>query len=516
MTTFCLMPTFAPPFFIRTQRLLEEEQSMWNNAMRSIVNGPKPWRFAIALVAAMLWASEAAAERSGIGGENSMPSSTTPIRATQRQLTHASHGHILTNVGVWSADGHWILYDVRSDPAGSVFDGQSIQRVNVETGQVQTLYTSKRGAHCGVVTAAPNDDRVVFIHGPEDPTPDWSYAAYHRRGAIVDADAPGDAVNLDARDLTPPFTAGALRGGTHVHTFSGDGQWVAFTYEDHVLTALGDGGDHDLNQRNVGVSVPDRPVDVRRDHPRNHPGSHFTVLVTRTVNHPKPGSDEIGRAFQDSWIGVNGYLQADGTRQKRAIAFQGNVVAKNGQTVSEAFIVDLPDDLARPGSAALEGTATTRPAPPRAVLQRRLTFTAARKYPGLQEPRHWLRSSPDGSLIGLLMKDDAGVVQLWTISPNGGTPKQLTHNVHDIASAFTWSPDGRYIAHAMDNSICATEVSSGVTHRLTPPTDAAHAPRPEACVFSAQGTQVAYVRPVTLGGQTWNQVFVLTLQGTGQ
>ena len=481
--------------------------------MCRVVDSSDSWRLAIGLVAALLTASGVAADNSGIDREMPMPPSTTPIRATRRQLTHAPHGHILTNVGVWSADGRWILYDVRSDPAGSVFDGGSIERVNLSTGEVQTLYTSQHAAHCGVVTAAPNDDRVVFIHGPEDPTPAWSYAAYHRRGVIVHADAPAKAVNLDARDLTPPFTAGALRGGTHVHTFSGDGKWIAFTYEDHLLAALNEAGDHDLNQRNLGVSVPDRPVTVGRDHPRNHHGSHFSVLITRTVNHPKPGSDEISRAFQDSWIGTNGYLKPDGTRQKRAIAFQGNVVTKDGLTIGEAFAVDLPEDPTRPGRAPLEGTVTTRPAPPRGVVQRRLTYTADRKHPGLQGPRHWPRSSPNGSRIGLLMKDEMGVVQLWSISPNGDTLQQLTHNVHDIASTFTWSPDGRWIAHAMDNCVCVTEVSSGVTYRLTPSTDEAHAPRPEACVFSPKGKHIAYIRPVTSRGETWNQVFVLTLQG---
>ena len=450
------------------------------------------------------------------GIDQEIPMSHAPICATQSQLTHAPHGHILTNVGAWSADGRCVVYDVRSDPAGSVFDGRSIERVNVSTSEVQTLYTSQRGAHCGVVTAAPNDDRVVFIHGPEDPTPAWSYAAHHRRGVLVYANAPGDAVNLDARDLTSPFTAGALRGGTHVHTFSGDGKWIAFTYEDHLLASPSEDDARDLNQRNVGVSVPDRPVTVGRDHPRNHDGLYFTVLVTRTVNHPKPGSDEISRAFQDSWIGTNGYLKSDGTRQKRAIAFQGNVVTKDGSTVSEAFVVDLPEDLTRPGRAPLEGTVTTRPAPPRGIVQRRLTFTADRRHPGLQGPRHWLRSSPDGSRIGLLMKDDTGVVQLWTVSPNGDAPQQVTHNVHDIASAFTWSPDGRWIAHVMDRCVCITEVSSGVTHRLTRSTDDAHAPRPEACVFSPEGKRIAFIRPVTSGGKTWNQVFLITLQGIDQ
>lgn len=443
-----------------------------------------------------------------------MPPCPAPVRGVERQLTHAPHGHILTNIGVWSADGHWIVYDVRSDPAGDVFDGNRIERVNVDTGEVQTLYTTNRGACCGVATASPNDDRVVFIHGPENPTPDWSYSAWHRRGVIAEADHPGGIVNLDARDLVAPFTPGALRGGTHVHTFSGDGQWVAFTYEDHVLASLGPDVEHQQNQRNVGVSVPDRPVTVANDNPRNHVGSHFTVLVTRTVDHPRPGSDEIGRAFEDAWIGTDGYVRADGSRQRRAIAFQGQVVLADGRAVSEVFIVDLPDDLTQPGDTPLEGTATTRPAPPRGVVQRRLTDTSARKYPGLAGPRHWLRSAPDGSRIAMLMKDGAGVVQLWTVSPTGGPPAQLTHNPCDVASAFTWSPDGRWIAHTMDGAVCVTDTASGATHRLTEPGDAAQAPRPEACVFSPDGKRIAYVRPVTSGGRTWNQVFVLTLEGT--
>ncbi len=444
-----------------------------------------------------------------------MPYPSAAIHGVERQVTHAPHGHILTNVGIWSPDSRWVVYDVRSDPAGNLFDGNRIERVDVTTGDVQTLYTAGRGACCGVVTAAPRDDRVVFIHGPEDPTADWSYGASHRRGVIVDASAPGAPVTLDARDLTAPFTPGALRGGTHVHTFSRDGQWVAFTYEDHILAMLdeanSDDNAHDLNQRNVGVSVPACSVDVAGDHPRNHDGSHFTVLVSCTANRPSPGSDEIKRAFSDAWVGEHGYVRADGTHQQRAIAFQGQVVLEDGRTISEAFIVDLPNDLTQRGDAPLEGTAVRRPAPPRGVVQRRLTYTADRTYPGIQGPRHWLRSAPDGSRIALLMRDEAGVVQLWTVSPCGGPPDQLTRNDLDITSAFTWSPDGRWIAHTMDRSVCVTDTASGATHRLTPRFDPQHAPRPEACVFSPAGRQIAYVRPMSDAGQTWNQVFVIAL-----
>ncbi|RIK77938.1 MAG: DUF3748 domain-containing protein [Planctomycetota bacterium] len=446
----------------------------------------------------------------------------------QRQLTRQPQGHILTNVGVWSRDGGWIVYDVRSDPAGSVFDGTRIERVSAHTGDVEILYESQDGACCGVATCSPADDRVVFIHGPERPTPNWQYAPYHRRGVIVDASRPGAGRNLDARDVTPPFTPGALRGGSHVHVFSGDGQWVSFTYEDHVLAELhaqrpseaklDDQGaavdrtaDADLNQRNVGVSVPAGPVAVPRTHPRNHDGEFFSVLVTRTSNRPQPGSDEIGRAEGDAWVGTAGYLRADGTRQRRAIAFLGDVLDARGRPLSEVFIVDLPDDLTRPGDAPLEGTSVRRPAPPAGVAQRRLTFTADRRHPGVAGPRHWVRSSPLGSRIAFLMRDQGGVVQLWTVSPNGGEPEQVTHNPFDVASAFSWHPQGTHIAYVGDGSVCLTTVASGGTRRLTPREPPESAPRPEACVFSPDGTRIAYVRPVFHGGRAYNQVFIVEL-----
>jgi hypothetical protein len=452
------------------------------------------------------------------GEENKMAPSGCPFMVGERQITTAPHGHILTNIGVWSADGQWIVYDVRTDAAGDSFDGKRIERVHASTGRVETLFNASRGACCGVAIASPVDDRVVFIHGPEHPTPQWHYAAWHRRGVIVHANAPDDVRTLDARDLTEPFTPGALRGGTHVHTFSGDGEWVAFTYEDHVLAELGNGAGHDWNQRNVGVSIPAGPVVVDRDHPRNHDGTHFSVLVTRTVNHPPPGSNEISRACEESWIGVDGYLRRDGARQRRALAFQGQVVADDGRLISEVFAVDLPDDLTVPGDGPLAGTATRRPAPPRGVIQRRLTFTTDRRYPGIQGPRHWLRSAPDGSQIAFLMRDEGGVVQLWTISPNGGEPTQLTRNRCDIQSAFSWSPDGRWIAHVLDGRVCVTGTADGATHPLTSHSRSAGvgAPRGEACVFAPDGKRIAYVRPVGERTERRNQVFVLSWEEPGE
>lgn len=431
--------------------------------------------------------------------------------AHERQVTDRSGGHILTNTNVWSPDGRWIVYDTRSDPAGEKFDGQTIEIVHVETGEIREVYRARNGAHCGVATFSPRDQKVAFILGPENPTPDWQYGPSHRQGVVVNVDRPHAAEPLDARDITPPFTPGALRGGSHVHVFSGDGAWVSFTYDDHVLSALDPHMKeaHDVNQRNVGISAPVRRVHVKPDDPRNHGGSMFSVLVTRTVNWPRPGSDEIARAFEDAWIGTNGYTRPDGSQQRRAIAFQGHVVTTDGATIAEVFVADIPDDITVAGDGPLEGTPITRPVPPKGTSQRRITYTADRDHPGLQGPRHWLRSSPDGSQIAFLMRDDAGIVQFWTISPNGGQPRQVTHNPFDIASAFSWSPEGNAIAYVADNSVFVSDAASGTATRLTPRSDDATAPRPEACVFSPDGRRIAYVRSIARQGEVYNQVFVV-------
>jgi hypothetical protein len=419
----------------------------------------------------------------------------------ERQLTTAPHGHILTNTNVWCADGHWIAYDVRSDAEGALFDGDRIERVNVDTGAVEVLYRAKNGAKCGVVTCHPTDDKVVFLLGPENPTPEWSYGPAHRQGVVVDCNNPGVATCLDARDLAEPFTPGALRGGTHVHVVSPDGKWVSFTYNDDLVAK---------DQRNVGVSWLGHRVRAGPGHARNHDGAAFSVLLTRTTAHPRPGSDEIRRAFEDGWIVEDSPTKSSDWPHRNvvAIAFQGEVIATDGRAISEAFIVDLPTDPTAAGDSALQGTKDQLPAPPAGVRQRRLTFTAERKYPGLSGPRHWLRCSPGSQRIAFLMKDDAGIAQLWTIFPDGGDPVQLTHNPWPIASAFTWSPHGRLIAHAMDASVCVTDTTTGQTRRLTPK-DEQHPPRPEACAFSPDGSQIAYVKTI----DSFNQIFVASVDG---
>ena len=147
------------------------------------------------------------------------------------------------------------------------------------------------------------------------------------------------------------------------------------------------------------------------------------------------------------------------------------------------------------------------PAPPRGVQQRRLTFTHQRRYPGVvSKPRHWMRSAPDGSAIAFLMKDDQGIVQLWTVSPLGGDPRQVTHTESDIQSAFSWHPDGQHLAFICDNSVMLCDVENGELRRMTPRSDVA--PIADAVVFSPDGQQIAYLRDIA----GYQQIFTVTLR----
>ena len=444
-----------------------------------------------------------------------------PIPGVERQITSGSGGRILTNAGCWSPDSEWLVYDVRSDAAGDVFDGDRIEAVHVETGEVRVLYRSQNGAHCGVVTHHPKHPLVVFILGPEHPTPDWLYGPNHRQGVVVDTRNPGVMTRLDARDLSVPGVAGALRGGTHVHVWDAAGDWLSFTYNDAVAEPL---------LRDIGISIPGYPVKVGQSHPRNHDGDWYSTLVTRTVTAPQPGSDEIHRANEEGWVGTNGYVKTDGSRQHRAIAFQGHVITASGQSISEVFVVDLPDQLDAEVTRSPRKMSAGRLGLLPGVHQRRLTRTADRQYPGIQGTRHWLRSSPDGSRIACLMKDDAGVSQIWTVSPATGEMRQLTHNVSDVSTAFSWSSDGRWIAHGLAGRVCLTNTTTGETRPVSNDPNAVDltksdqnhgesaAPneagdlRKEACVISPDGSRIAFVRSKTEGTGSTNQICVIHLK----
>ena len=450
---------------------------------------------------------------------------TKPIDPTlggiEEQLTFDSKGHFLNRTQCFSPDDKWIVYDTRIEP-GEIGSTGTIEKVNVATGRMVVMYKAPNqtwyGPGVGAVTYNPVKNRILFIHGLFNCSLLQPYGHRRRVGVMVDDSAPMKAIHADARDVTAPFTPGALRGGTYAHTWSGDGEWISFTYQDAVLGMLEKSGRKRLDLRTVGVSAPIGPVKVDRDgEGENNDGTMFSVLAVRVVADPKPGSNKIRMAYNDSWVGVNGYLRPDGTRQKRAVAFQGIVLDDAAKAVPEVFIVDLPDRIDIPGPhGPLEGTPATRPMPPKGTVQRRLTYNTQRKYPGINGPWHWLRSSADGKWIAYLAKDDSGVTQIHLVSPNGGKDVQLTHNEWPVASSFNWSPDGRYIAYAMDNSIFVTDARAGDTFgksiRMTGRSSDERKPDAIGIAWSNRGDKIAFCRRIKYAGVRFPQIFILTLR----
>jgi hypothetical protein len=426
------------------------------------------------------------------------------LAVAERVVTHSRKGHLMHHSQVFSRDGHHIVFDYRTDET-RLAASTGIGMVNIRTGEESEIYrvtaANPGGPGVGAATFRPVADEVIFIHGLDNASEAVPYAAHRRSAARVALADPGKMVRLDARDVTPPFTPGALRGGTHAHHWSGDGTMVSFTYNDAILPPPGPAP---ADLRTIGVTVLAKPVTVDAPLPgEEFSGAGFSVLVVRVTARPAPGSDEISRAYEEGWVGINGYLKADGSRQAKAIAFIGNLVSPAGELHAEVFIADLPADLskARPGRP-LEGSATELPSPPAGVVVRRLTRTGATPQPGLQGPRHWVRPSPDGGTIAFLDEDEDHLVQIFGISPNGGAIRQLSRFTQSVDAPFSWSPCGKSIACSAGERVHHLDVATGKSTELTRKFPAGQHPR-HGTVFSPDGSAIAFNRllPHPEGGE---------------
>jgi len=432
------------------------------------------------------------------------------------QLTSAPRNHFISPFGPFSPDGQWIVYDTREDEA-AMGRNSSIEQVNTHNGQIAVIYeTSNQGPYgpgCGTPSYSPVSSEIIFIHGILQATAERPYDFSRRIGAMTNANHPGEAVFLDARDVTPPFTPGALRGGTHAHEWSGDGNWIGFTYNDAIVADIEKRTGKPVDLRTVGVSTRLRPVRVDKDpHGENNDGKWYSVLVARVTPNPAPGSDEISRAFENAWVGAHGYRREDGTLQ-RAQAYLGKLRTRDNRELIEVFIVDIPERIDITGSTGpLEGTDQMMPQPPQGCIQRRLTFTEHNRHPGVVvEPRHWVFSSADGEHIGFLAKDDRGVVQLFAVSPRGGQPLQITRHAESIHSTFSWHPNDPVICYATGNSIFSCRIGPNNAPaepiRLTEPAQTA----PIYPSWSRDGKSIAYNLALANGKKAYRQIILLRL-----
>jgi len=313
------------------------------------------------------------------------------------QLTFGDYGHTIHNYQVFSPDDRWIVFDSRN------FDNQisstgNIDMVNVTSGETLTLYRTvnqtQYGPGVGAASFSPFEEKVIFIHGIRNANEINPYGFTRRTGVAIDVKHRFCPIFMDARNIYSPFTQGALRGGTHAHCWSGDGKWISFTYNDYILEQLGKTDKCVKDLRAVGIMVPSEKVKVPDyNNLENNDGEMFSVVITEVLENPRPASDEIMKAFDECWIGKIGYKKTDGSLQEKAVAFQGHVITKNGKVKTECFVADLPEDISNPKvNSPLEGTPVTRPGVPEGIHQRRITNTEN----GMEGPRNWLRTTPDG------------------------------------------------------------------------------------------------------------------------
>ncbi|MCF2500297.1 DUF3748 domain-containing protein [Dyadobacter chenhuakuii] len=442
-----------------------------------------------------------------------MLSCQTESYLQEKQVTQDyDYHHDLDNNDNFSPDGKWLVYDTRTD-SGGIAESAKIEKVNIETGEKKVLFEIKNnqiwGPGAGAVSYSPVRQAVVFIHGLANSTKEHPYQQWRRTGVIIEDANPNVPIYMDARDVTFPFTPGALRGGTHRHEWSGDGKWIGFTYNDAILKALEDATEQKRNLRTIGVSTKIKPVNVNKNE-ENVSGEWFSALVVRVVPNPKPGSDQISHAAGDSWVGTNGYLLKNGEKQL-ARAFIGVVKNKSGQDVSEVFIVDIPNDITQPGELGpLEGTRDDFPMPPKGASQTRLTFTAETKFPGCTGI---VRSSPDGTSLAYLAKDKNGVEQIFLISPLGGEPRQLTAHESNVSGNVRWRPDGKAVGYIHEGSITICKIGDAPFEqkfvKITQPTN----PAPSNLVWSPDGKTLAFNRLVQKEGKPASQqIFVIEVK----
>lgn len=403
-------------------------------------------------------------------------------------LTKTAAGHTIHHNSVFSPNDEWIVFDGRNDDT-KIGETATIGMVNVNTGEERIIYNTASptvyGPGVGAASFSPVQNKVLFIHGLYDADKDKPYDITRRFGLAVDLERPMQGIHMDARDVVAPYVSGSLRGGTHSHCWSADGQLVSFTYNDEFI-------DPDL--RVVGVMVPSKKEIVVPEVKGNNNGLLFSAIVTEVVREPKWGSDEISKAFDECWMGDN-----------KSVAFQGNTRNEKGETITEIYLVNIDAELILQDSAAV-GLKGERPRVPKGIVQQRISHTSK----GLSDLRHWLRSSPDGRFIYALAKDEKGNNQLVQCEVTNGAFNYISDFDFSISSPINISNKGDKITFIGNNNVCVFHLASKKLEVLTANT-ADDLKIVGAPVFSRKGDKIAFNQFVENNGSEYVQIKLVKL-----
>lgn len=415
------------------------------------------------------------------------------------QLTNSPYGHTIHHNRVFSKADQWIVYDGRNED-DKIKENSMIGVVNVLNKEEKIVYRVKNptafGPGVGAASFAPRNDRIIFIHGPENASNGNPYSLNRRTGVAIDLDSPFIPIHMDARDITLPFIPGSLRGGTHSHCWSNDGRMISFTYNDEFV-------DPDL--RTIGVMF-DSGKSVEVDiYPGNNSGIMYSSILVNVIRSPLYGSDEIDKAFDEGWIGENGYINSFGERIEYALAFQGRTLNNKGIPIVEIYVVNIDKDLIIHNNKT-GGNMSEGPLVPKGIKSRRISRTNN----GLSSVRHWLRSSKDGKYIYALADDWQGIAQLISCEINSGDIKYLTNNPFKIDFPFNVDYNNNRIAYVANNNIYSLDIETLQNVQLTSfkKTDFKITSAPN---FSSSGHLLIFTQKIYIQNSYYNQIMCLNL-----
>ena len=105
-----------------------------------------------------------------------------------------------------------------------------------------------------------------------------------------------------------------------------------------------------------------------------------------------------------------------------------------------------------------------------------------------------------------------GIKQIFTISPEGGTPKQITEHTSNVQGFVRWHPDGKHLFYVQDGKIVQCEIGAGsFTERMKYLT-APNKNEPTNIVVSHDGKTLAFNRKEKdAKGQDIKQIFLIEL-----
>lgn len=399
-----------------------------------------------------------------------------------RQLTFGNYGHMLNRRQSISPDGKWVVYDTRNEDS-HIARTHAIEMVKMDTGDIAPLYRTRNptayGPGVGAAAFHPSAQKIIFIHGLESCSATNPYSSARRFGAIVDVAAPWEYCHAESRIVLQDAATdmpgyGILSGGTHAHSWSTDG-WISFTYNDAYLEGRARIDNKVRDLRTVGFMLQGIGLagDTLKTGQENFIGTYAAFLAVEVKANARHGSDDVEQSVEECWIGTDGYTDATGKDHEHAIAFQGAVRDEQGNLHHEIFICDLPNlvELRKIGGVEparrREGILASVPG----CSQRRLTHTLHRKYPGIQGPRNWLVSSPDGEHVYFPMRDDADIVQLHRVATKGGALEQVSSLPHSIEGQISMNAHGTACAFLSDQRVCLVNLETGEHAWLTGTTE---------------------------------------------